>query len=147
MIKPDPAAAFTAQIAAAQAHVDARHWIEAVAALERAVILQPEAGGAWRALGDAKLAAGDPTGASTAHDRAARLSVAQAPLADAVAAISANKLATAEQIVRTRLQRVPAISLMRSGSCVAPWSLHRTMFPRAAISHGRCITATICPRH
>jgi tetratricopeptide (TPR) repeat protein len=107
MIKPDPAAAFTAQIAAAQAHVDARHWIEAVAALERAVILQPEAGGAWRALGDAKLAAGDATGASTAHDRAARLSLAQAPLADAVAAISANKLATAEQIVRTRLQRVP----------------------------------------
>lgn len=106
-IKPDPAAAFTAQIAAAQAHVDARHWIEAVAALERAVILQPEAGGAWRALGDTKLAAGDPTGASTAHDRAARLSLAQAPLADAVAAISANKLATAEQIVRTRLQRVP----------------------------------------
>lgn len=107
MTQTDPVARFHAEIAAAQAHVDAQRWSDAVAALERAVALQPNAEGAWRSLGTARRAAGDATGASAAHDRAARLSIGKPPLADAVAAIGQNKLASAEQIIRDRLKAAP----------------------------------------
>ena len=98
---------FHAEIAAAQGHVDAKRWGDAVAALERAVALSPEAEGAWRSLGMARREKGDTTGASTAHDRAARLAMAKPPLADAAAALNQDKLATAEQIIRARLKEVP----------------------------------------
>ncbi|MEH3158302.1 MAG: sulfotransferase [Sphingomonas taxi] len=104
---PSPALAFDAVIAAAQAHGEAGRWLAAVAALERAVALRPGAAGAWRGLGDARRAAGDAAGGSEAHAQAARLALAQPPLAQAVAAIAANRLASAEEIVRTRLRGAP----------------------------------------
>jgi tetratricopeptide (TPR) repeat protein len=107
MTATDPVARFHAEIAAAQAHVDAQRWGEAVAALERAVGLQPNAEGAWRALGTARHSAGDLAGASAAHDRAARLSMAKPPLSDAAIAIGQDKLATAEQLIRDRLKEAP----------------------------------------
>ncbi|KQS04834.1 hypothetical protein ASG11_11715 [Sphingomonas sp. Leaf357] len=107
MTQPDPAAAFQTEITRAQAHVDAQHWREAIDALERALRLRPDADGAWRALGDARRAAGDGAGASFAHDRAASLSISRPPLGDALVAIDGNRLATAEQIVRERLRTAP----------------------------------------
>ncbi|MEG3122569.1 tetratricopeptide repeat-containing sulfotransferase family protein [Sphingomonas sp. GB1N7] len=107
MTQTDPATAFKTEIDKAQAHVNAQHWREAIEALERAVRIRPEADGAWRALGDARRAAGDGAGASLAHDRAASLSFSRPPLSDALAAIEGNRLATAEQIVRERLRTAP----------------------------------------
>ena len=102
-----PAATFDALIAAAQTHVDAERWSEAVAVLERAVALRPRAGGAWRALGDARLRAADAGGASAAHGEAARLSLGAPPLSEAVLAIEGNRLAIAEGLIRARLKDAP----------------------------------------
>ncbi len=107
MTDPDPVARFHAEIAAAQASVDGQRWGDAIVALERALALQPNAEGAWRSLGMARRAAGDVAGASAAHDRAARLSLAQPPLDGAVAAIARNNLATAERMIRDRLKEAP----------------------------------------
>jgi len=137
MTRNDPTAAFNAQIATAQAHVDAGHMIEAITVLERAVKLQPQAGGAWRSLGTAKAAVGDTEGASAAHARAAQLSFAQRPVSDAAAAIAANRLASAEQIIRTRLQQVPndvaAIMLLATLAARAGNAIDAVRFLRHAL--------------
>ena len=104
--RPD-GAALTAAIATAQAHARAGRWPAAVAAWQQATVIRPDAAEAWRGLGDARRAAGDSTGSGQAHERAAHLSLSRAPLKDAVAAIATNRLATAEQIVRTRLAAAP----------------------------------------
>jgi len=107
MSSPDPNRAFADAIATAQRHVDAAQWAPAIAALEEALALRPDASGAWRALGDAHNAAGDPERASPAHVEAARLALLQPPLADAVAAIEGDRLASAEAMVRARLKSAP----------------------------------------
>jgi len=107
MTKRNPAAIFDAAIVAAQDYVNAQRWGEAIAALKRALAIRPDADGAWRALGDASRAAGDTAGASRAHERAAALSSARSPLKDAVDALAADRLASAEAIVRERLAKAP----------------------------------------
>jgi tetratricopeptide (TPR) repeat protein len=107
MTKRKSALPFDAAIDAAQQHVDLNRWNAAVVALEQAVAVRPDAEGAWRGLGDARRAAGDPTGASMAHERAAQLALARLPLRNAVTAINTGRLASAERIVRARLAAVP----------------------------------------
>jgi tetratricopeptide (TPR) repeat protein len=81
---------------------------EAIAALRRAVALNPGLAKAWRALADRLFAAGEPKAAEAAyaeHSRAAVLDPALRPAADA---IFEGRLEDASRSLRAHLQRRPA---------------------------------------
>jgi tetratricopeptide (TPR) repeat protein len=79
----------------------------AVAALRRAVALEPGHTGAWRALGDALTLAGDNDGAADAYARHIKASVNDPQLIEAAAALCDNRLAVAERSLREFLKNHP----------------------------------------
>ncbi len=86
---------------------DAGECGEAIAALGRAVQLEPKHAHAWRALGDQLVASGDDKGADAAYARHIEASVNDPQLLQAAAALRENKLAVAERLLRAFLKENP----------------------------------------
>jgi tetratricopeptide (TPR) repeat protein len=88
----------------------------AVAALRRAVSLKPEMPDAWRALGDHLTAIGDASGADDAYAHHIKYSTLDPRLMEAAAALCENRIAVAEQLLRTHLKQhptdVPALRML-----------------------------------
>lgn len=80
---------------------------EAVASLRRAVELKPDLGDAWRALADHLHAIGDTEGADEAYAKHLRFSIRDPRLLEAGAALVDNRIAVAENLLRTHLKQYP----------------------------------------
>ncbi|MBS0382089.1 MAG: tetratricopeptide repeat protein, partial [Proteobacteria bacterium] len=80
---------------------------EAVAALQRAVKIEPDLPQAWRTLGDALTAAGDPEAAHAAYAHHVQHSARDRELLAAADAMVANRIPQAEAMLRTRLKEAP----------------------------------------
>ncbi|MEP7243825.1 MAG: sulfotransferase [Gammaproteobacteria bacterium] len=79
----------------------------AVAALRRAVALQPEMPDAWRALGDHLTAIGDAHGADEAYARSIRYSTHDPRLMEAGIHLVEGRIAQAEALLRAHLKQFP----------------------------------------
>ena len=80
---------------------------EAIAALRRAVALQPDLANAWRALGDQLTHAGDPVAADAAYAQHIRASTKDPRLLAPAAALCANDIPRAEALLRAHLKQAP----------------------------------------
>ncbi|MDE2304366.1 MAG: sulfotransferase [Gammaproteobacteria bacterium] len=80
---------------------------DAIAALRRAVVAQPEAVDAWRALGDRLFEAGDAAGADAAYAQSIRAATRDPRLLAPAAALCANDVPTAEALLRAHLKQFP----------------------------------------
>lgn len=80
---------------------------EAVAALRRAVALQPDLPDAWRTLADHLNAAGDVDGADHAYAQHIRYSTRDPRLLEAGAALGENRIPVAEALLREHLKQYP----------------------------------------
>ena len=85
----------------------ARRGAEALAALQRAVTLQPRLPGAWRAIGDHLTAVGDTAGADAAYAEHLRQSPGDPVLLSAATALSEGRIPDAELQLRAILRRAP----------------------------------------
>ena len=81
---------------------------EAIAALRRAVHLEPSHAGAWRALGDQLAVAGDEAGSHEAYEKHLATAIRDPQLIECVDLLRAGKLAKAEQLARDFLKQHPA---------------------------------------
>lgn len=92
------------------------HAATAIAALRRAVGLDPRLGQAWRALAEQLRLAGDEAGADAAVAAEIRAAVSDPILLEAADALADNRLAVAERLLRGYLRRdplnVPAIRML-----------------------------------
>ncbi len=79
----------------------------AIAALRRAVRLDPAHVEGWRALAARLLHAGDPAGAAEAHARELRLAAVDPALLQAAEAMRVSDLPVAEHLLRARLRDSP----------------------------------------
>jgi len=80
---------------------------DAVAALRRAVELKPDLSDAWRALADHLAAIGDVAGADEAYAKHLKFSIRDPRLLEAGAALVDNRIAVAENLLRTHLKQYP----------------------------------------
>ncbi|HRA37068.1 MAG TPA: sulfotransferase [Pseudomonadota bacterium] len=80
---------------------------QAVAALQRAVALNPELPSAWRALGDHRAAMGDSAGADAAYANHIRYSTRDPALLTAATALCENRIPEAEALLRAHLLKAP----------------------------------------
>ncbi|WP_129775177.1 tetratricopeptide repeat-containing sulfotransferase family protein [Peristeroidobacter soli] len=80
---------------------------EAIAALRRAVELQPDLPDAWRTLADHLTAAGDAAGADHAYAQHIRFSTRDPRLLEAGVALAENRIAVAEALLREHLKQHP----------------------------------------
>ncbi|TNE60510.1 MAG: sulfotransferase family protein [Alphaproteobacteria bacterium] len=80
---------------------------QAVDALRRALALNPNLTGAWRALADELVLIGDTVAADEAYARHIHASVKDPELLEAASALCENKLAVAERLLRDFLKRNP----------------------------------------
>jgi len=102
-----PASAIV-QLELGRAYRAARRSDESLAALRRAVELQPDLAEGWRDLSSGLGAAGDDLGADRAYARYAALTPAAAWLHEPATALLENRLALAEQLLRRRLKSDPS---------------------------------------
>ena len=79
----------------------------AIAALRRAVALDPNMAHAWRALGDQLLGVGDDRGADAAYARHIQASTRDPRLLAAACALGENRIPEAEAMLRAHLKRAP----------------------------------------
>ncbi len=108
----EPLAASQPRWAAAQRELglalgDARRGDEAVAALRKAVHLQPGMADAWRALGDHLFAMGDTEAADQAYANHIRNSTRDPRLLEPALALAEGRIAVAEPLLRKHLQQFP----------------------------------------
>lgn len=80
---------------------------EAIAALQRAVALQPDLPQAWRALGDGLMAAGEQEAADAAYASHVRHSIRDPRLLAAAVALVEQRIPDAEGILRAHLKQAP----------------------------------------
>lgn len=80
---------------------------EAIAALRRAVALQPELPQAWRALGDRLMESGDQAAAEAAYASHVRHSTHDPRLLAPAVALTEGRLPEAEALLRAHLKQVP----------------------------------------
>ena len=80
---------------------------EAIAALRRAVTLDPELPQAWRALGDHLMAVGDLDAADAAYARHVRHATADPRLLGAASALAEDRVPEAEALLRAHLKAAP----------------------------------------
>ncbi|HEY8696079.1 MAG TPA: sulfotransferase [Rhizomicrobium sp.] len=80
---------------------------QAIAALARAVQLDPKLASGWRALGDQWTLLGDAAAADQAYARSIQASVSDPQLLEAAAALCEGRLAIAERLLRDALNRHP----------------------------------------
>jgi tetratricopeptide (TPR) repeat protein len=81
--------------------------LPAIAALQRATAIEPGLTAAWRGLGDVALTLGDGPRAGNAYAQAARAAASGPRLAQAGAALCANRLPQAEAMLRAHLNQNP----------------------------------------
>ena len=81
---------------------------KAIAALRKAVRLDPKHAGAWRSLGDQLAVSGDAAGSHEAYQRHFAVSVRHPELVEAIDLMREGKLARAERLTRDFLQQHPA---------------------------------------
>ncbi|MGD8681163.1 MAG: sulfotransferase [Lysobacterales bacterium] len=81
---------------------------ESIAALRRAVRLDPTHAAAWRALGDQLAVAGDEEGSRRAYEQHLATAIRHPQLIEAVELLRAGKLALAERQARDFLKQHPA---------------------------------------
>jgi len=81
--------------------------VEAIAALERAVLLKPDLADAWRLLADQKRLLGDDAGAERAGARQIEAATHDPGLRAAAVAMADGQLAVAERTLREHLKRAP----------------------------------------
>jgi tetratricopeptide (TPR) repeat protein len=81
---------------------------EAIAALRRAVQLEPGHAAAWRALGDQLAVAGDEAASHEAYERHFATSIRHPELIDCIERLRDGKLAQAEGLAREFLKQHPA---------------------------------------
>lgn len=91
----------------AQLLLDAGRPVEAVAALRRAVTLEPGLPQAWRLLGDAVLATGDAAAAADAYLQHVRHAARDPQLMAAALALVENRIPEAEARLRAQLKLAP----------------------------------------
>jgi len=96
-----------AQLLLGLAYSANRQGEEAIAALRRAVELQPDLPDAWRTLADHLTAAGDAAGADHAYAQHIRFSTRNPRLLEAGAALADNRIAVAEALLREHLKQHP----------------------------------------
>jgi tetratricopeptide (TPR) repeat protein len=87
--------------------LDAGRHAEAVAALRRAVALEPALPQAWRLLGDALLAVGEPAAAADAYLQHVRHATSDPQLMAAAMALVGNRIPEAEARLRAHLKLAP----------------------------------------
>ena len=108
--------AWAAQLAWGETLVALSRTREAVAPLARAVARNPGLAGAWRALGDIRLASGDVVAARGAYDRMLVASAADPRLRGAATDLADGRLAEAERalsdLLRQETQNPAAIHLL-----------------------------------
>jgi tetratricopeptide (TPR) repeat protein len=80
---------------------------EALAALERAVALQPDVGDAWQLIADYRMESGDPAGADAAWANHLAVTTGGARLLAPVTALCEGRLADAERLLRMHLAQFP----------------------------------------
>jgi Flp pilus assembly protein TadD len=80
---------------------------DAIAALRRAVGIDPSHAQAWRALGDALGLAGETAEADQAYMRSIKASARDPALVEAATALIEDRLAVAERLLREHLKRRP----------------------------------------
>jgi tetratricopeptide (TPR) repeat protein len=81
---------------------------EAVAALRKAVELDPGLTAAWRSLGDQLALAGDEAGSRDAYEKHFAVAIRHPELIEAIELLRAGKLAKAEALAREFLKQHPA---------------------------------------
>lgn len=86
---------------------DLGHGEDAVAALRRALEIQPALPDAWRVLGDHLTAIGDREGADAAYVRHIRYSTSDPRLLEPAAALVEGRIAVAEKLLRSHLMENP----------------------------------------
>ena len=119
------------------AHSANRQGDEAIAALRRAVELQPDLPDAWRTLADHLTAAGDVAGADHAYAQHIRFSTRDPRLLEAGAALAENRIAVAEALLREHLKQHPTdVAAIRMFAEVAA-RLGR--YPDAEVLLERCL--------
>ncbi|HWK48626.1 MAG TPA: tetratricopeptide repeat protein, partial [Steroidobacter sp.] len=126
-----------AQFLLGLAHSANRQGDEAIAALRRAVELQPDLPDAWRTLADHLTAAGDAAGADFAYAQHIRFSTRDPRLLEAGAALAENRIAVAEALLREHLKQHPTdVAAIRMFAEVAA-RLGR--YPDAEVLLERCL--------
>ncbi len=80
---------------------------EAIAALRRALAIQPDLADAWRTLGDQLIYAGDAAAADAAYAEHIRASTKDPRLLAPAAALCANDIPRAEALLRAHLKKAP----------------------------------------
>ncbi|HSR65943.1 MAG TPA: sulfotransferase [Xanthomonadaceae bacterium] len=109
----------------------ARRGAEALAALQRAVALDPKLPGAWRALGDHLAGAGDTAGADAAYAAHVRHSPADPALLAAAHALAEGRIPEAEAQLRALLRRAPTdVAAIRMLAEVAARQQHALVLNR-----------------
>jgi len=109
----------------------------AIAALRRAVELEPDTADGWRLLADQLDATGDAAGADQARARFIKAATRDPRLLEAAAALVANDLPTADSRLRAHLQRYPTdVAALRMHAEVAA-RLRR--YPEAQQLLERCL--------
>jgi len=81
---------------------------EAIAALRKAVELDPGHAAAWRNLGDQLAVAGDEAGSRAAYEKHFAVAIRHPELIEAIELLRAGKLAKAESLAREFLKQHPA---------------------------------------
>lgn len=93
---------------------------EAIAALQRAVALQPDVGDGWRHIADHLLALGDPSGADAAYANHLTYAGIDARLRAPAAALQQGRAAEAEALLRAHLAENPTdVAAVRMQATVA----------------------------
>lgn len=96
-----------AHLELARSQSAARHGDEAITSLRRAVQLKPDLPDAWRELGDHLTAIDEPAAADAAYREHIRHSTRDPRLMEAALALSENRLAIAEGLLRNHLKQYP----------------------------------------
>ncbi|HET6592321.1 MAG TPA: tetratricopeptide repeat protein, partial [Xanthomonadales bacterium] len=110
---------------------------EAVAALRKAVRLEPAHAAAWRALGDQLAVAGDDAGSREAYEKHFATAIRHPQLIEAIELMRAGKLAQAERLARDFLKQHPAdVSAIR---LLADIGMKLGQFDDARVLLERCL--------
>jgi tetratricopeptide (TPR) repeat protein len=96
-----------AHLELARSQSAARRGDDAIISLRRAVQLKPDLPDAWRELGDHLMATDEPAAADTAYREHIRHSTRDPRLMEAALALSDNRLAVAERLLRNHLKQYP----------------------------------------
>lgn len=125
------------QLELGRAYASAGRGADAVAALGRAVELDPTFADGWQALAAERFAAGDLAGGDSAYANFSRLAPDPPELKDASVALAEERNDAAETMLRQHLKRVPADAMARR--LLALVSMRREDYPEAEKELRTCL--------